>query len=98
MIRKQKSISCRCAGRLAAVVPMSPVHPLGIVMQLVDTKGGVQYFTFEHHRKYQEVQLKFLENVETMDPNSVVVCCKIGLPVLSSPVFLEPLSLAGEVG
>ncbi|KAM6380601.1 ribosome quality control complex subunit TCF25 isoform 2-T4 [Pluvialis apricaria] len=64
----------------------------GIVMQLVDTKGGVQYFTFEHHRKYQEVQLKFLENVETMDPNSVV-------PLLQAlePYHVDSLLLLSDV-
>uniref|UniRef100_A0A8C3KPX6 Transcription factor 25 n=1 Tax=Calidris pygmaea TaxID=425635 RepID=A0A8C3KPX6_9CHAR len=64
----------------------------GIVMQLLDTKGGVQYFTFEHHRKYQEVQLKFLENVETMDPNSVV-------PLLQAlePYHVDSLLLLSDV-
>ncbi|XP_063190947.1 ribosome quality control complex subunit TCF25 isoform X3 [Chroicocephalus ridibundus] len=64
----------------------------GIVMELVDTKGGVQYFTFEHHRKYQEVQLKFLENVETMDPNSVV-------PLLQAlePYHVDSLLLLSDV-
>ncbi|XP_053934927.1 transcription factor 25 [Cuculus canorus] len=44
----------------------------GITMQLLETRRGVQYFTFEHHRKYQQVQLLFLKNIESMDPNSVV--------------------------
>lgn len=67
-------------------------------MQLVDTRRGVQYFTFEHHREYQQVQFKFLDAVESMDPNNIVVCCEIGLPMLLPSAFLQPLSLAGEVG
>ena len=51
-------------------------------MQLVDTRRGVQHFTFEHHREYQQVQFKFLDAVESMDPNNIVVCCDSGLPVL----------------
>nr|XP_033797136.1 transcription factor 25 [Geotrypetes seraphini] len=45
----------------------------GITMQLLETKGGVQFFTFEHHREYQQVQFKFLEAVESMDPNNIVL-------------------------
>lgn len=67
-------------------------------MQLVDTRRGVQYFTFEHHREYQQVQFKFLDAVESMDPNNIVVCYEIGLPVLLAPPFLQPLSLAGGGG
>ncbi|KAM6123779.1 ribosome quality control complex subunit TCF25 [Phoenicopterus ruber ruber] len=44
----------------------------GIVMQLLDTRRGVQYFTFKHHREYQQVQFKFLDAVESMDPNNIV--------------------------
>lgn len=54
-------------------------------MQLVETRRGVQYFTFEHHREYQQVQFKFLDAVESMDPNNIVVCCEIGLFVLFFP-------------
>ncbi|XP_075367243.1 ribosome quality control complex subunit TCF25 isoform X4 [Mycteria americana] len=45
----------------------------GIAMHLVDTRRGVQYFTFEHHREYQQVQFKFLDAVESMDPNNIVL-------------------------
>ncbi|XP_035754840.1 LOW QUALITY PROTEIN: transcription factor 25 [Egretta garzetta] len=45
----------------------------GIAMQLVDARRGVQYFTFEHHREYQQVQFKFLDAVESMDPNNIVL-------------------------
>ncbi|NXH16011.1 TCF25 factor, partial [Bucco capensis] len=45
----------------------------GIAMQLLDTRRGVQHFTFEHHREYQQVQFKFLDAVESMDPNNIVL-------------------------
>ncbi|KAM3665375.1 ribosome quality control complex subunit TCF25 [Ammospiza maritima maritima] len=45
----------------------------GISMQLLDTRRGVQHFTFEHHREYQQVQFKFLDAVESMDPNNIVL-------------------------
>ncbi|NXI99333.1 TCF25 factor, partial [Psophia crepitans] len=44
----------------------------GITMQLVDTRRGAQYFAFKHHREYQQVQFKFLDAVESMDPNNIV--------------------------
>uniref|UniRef100_A0A803VYF4 Transcription factor 25 n=1 Tax=Ficedula albicollis TaxID=59894 RepID=A0A803VYF4_FICAL len=45
----------------------------GITMQLLDTRRGVQHFAFEHHREYQQVQFKFLDAVESMDPNNIVL-------------------------
>lgn len=42
-------------------------------MTLLETKDGIQYFTFEHSRDYQHVQFKFLDAVESMDPNNIVV-------------------------
>ncbi|NWQ62401.1 TCF25 factor, partial [Neopipo cinnamomea] len=45
----------------------------GIAMRLLDTRRGVQHFTFEHHREYQQVQFKFLDAVESMDPNNIVL-------------------------
>ncbi|NXM67213.1 TCF25 factor, partial [Serilophus lunatus] len=45
----------------------------GITMRLLDTQGGVQHFTFEHHREYQQVQYKFLDTVESIDPNNIVL-------------------------
>ncbi|XP_075289454.1 ribosome quality control complex subunit TCF25 isoform X2 [Opisthocomus hoazin] len=44
----------------------------GITMQLLDTRRGAQHFTFKHHREYQQVQFKFLDAVESMDPNNIV--------------------------
>lgn len=45
----------------------------GISMTLLHSKDGIQYFTFEHSRDYQQVQFKFLDAVESMDPNNIVV-------------------------
>ncbi|KAK6479989.1 mRNAion factor 25 isoform X1 [Huso huso] len=45
----------------------------GISMSLLETRDGVQYFTFEHSREYQQVQFKFLDAVESMDPNNIVL-------------------------
>lgn len=42
-------------------------------MTLLETKDGVQHFTFEHSREYQQVQFRFLDAVESMDPNNIVV-------------------------
>uniref|UniRef100_A0A3P8NVR5 Transcription factor 25 (basic helix-loop-helix) n=1 Tax=Astatotilapia calliptera TaxID=8154 RepID=A0A3P8NVR5_ASTCA len=49
----------------------------GISMTLLETKDGVHYFTFEHSREYQQVQFKFLDAVESMDPNNIVALLQL---------------------
>ncbi|RXN18054.1 transcription factor 25 [Labeo rohita] len=49
----------------------------GISMALVESKDGIQHFTFEHNRDYQQVQFKFFEAVESMDPNNFVVLLQL---------------------
>uniref|UniRef100_A0A3P9H7C4 Transcription factor 25 (basic helix-loop-helix) n=1 Tax=Oryzias latipes TaxID=8090 RepID=A0A3P9H7C4_ORYLA len=49
----------------------------GISMTLLETKDGIQYFTFEHSRDYQHVQFKFLDAVESMDPNNIVALLQL---------------------
>ncbi|XP_026540675.1 transcription factor 25 [Notechis scutatus] len=45
----------------------------GISMVLLETRHGEQHFAFEHNREYQLVQFKFLDAVESMDPNNLVL-------------------------
>ncbi|XP_063332767.1 transcription factor 25 [Pelmatolapia mariae] len=49
----------------------------GISMTLLETKDGIHYFTFEHSREYQQVQFKFLDAVESMDPNNIVALLQL---------------------
>ncbi|XP_010877750.3 transcription factor 25 [Esox lucius] len=49
----------------------------GISMTLLESKDGQQYFTFEHSRDYQQVQFKFLDAVESMDPNNIVALLQL---------------------
>ncbi|KAM3625293.1 uncharacterized protein V6R79_009770 [Siganus canaliculatus] len=49
----------------------------GISMTMLQSKDGVQYFTFEHSRDYQQVQFKFLDAVESMDPNNIVALLQL---------------------
>ncbi|XP_061622084.1 transcription factor 25 [Phyllopteryx taeniolatus] len=49
----------------------------GISMTLLESKDGIQYFTFEHSRDYQQVQFKFLDAVESMDPNTIVALLQL---------------------
>lgn len=46
-------------------------------MTLLQSNEGVQYFTFEHGRQYQQVQFKFLDAVESMDPNNIVALLQL---------------------
>ncbi|XP_042196267.1 transcription factor 25 [Callorhinchus milii] len=50
---------------------------IGISMQLLETKGGIQYFTFEHNRDYQQAQFKFLDAVDSMDPNNILALLRV---------------------
>uniref|UniRef100_A0A8C9YP36 Transcription factor 25 (basic helix-loop-helix) n=1 Tax=Sander lucioperca TaxID=283035 RepID=A0A8C9YP36_SANLU len=49
----------------------------GISMTLLQSKDGIQFFTFEHGRDYQQVQFKFLDAVESMDPNNIVALLQL---------------------
>ncbi|XDV29369.1 hypothetical protein PO909_032505 [Leuciscus waleckii] len=46
-------------------------------MSLVESKDGIQHFTFEHNRDYQQVQFKFFDAVESMDPNNILVLLQL---------------------
>ncbi|XDV29368.1 hypothetical protein PO909_032505 [Leuciscus waleckii] len=48
-----------------------------ISMSLVESKDGIQHFTFEHNRDYQQVQFKFFDAVESMDPNNILVLLQL---------------------
>ncbi|KAM4018207.1 ribosome quality control complex subunit TCF25 [Anomaloglossus baeobatrachus] len=63
----------------------------GITMSLLETKRGVQYFTFEHQRDYQQVQFKFLDAVESMDPNNIVLLLQM------SPYHVDSLLQLSDV-
>ena len=45
----------------------------GISMSLVQSKDGLHYFTFEHSRDYQQVQFKFMDAVDSMNNNNILV-------------------------
>ncbi|XP_068117538.1 ribosome quality control complex subunit TCF25 [Hyperolius riggenbachi] len=63
----------------------------GIAMRLLETKRGVQYFTFEHQRDYQQVQFKFLDAVESLDPNNIVLLLQM------SPYHVDSLLQLSDV-
>uniref|UniRef100_A0A0P4VSV4 Putative transcription factor 25 n=2 Tax=Rhodnius TaxID=13248 RepID=A0A0P4VSV4_9HEMI len=44
----------------------------GLSMKLVETKNGIHYFTYEHSLNYQQVQMRFLEAVESLNPDFIV--------------------------
>ncbi|XP_045462875.1 transcription factor 25 [Harmonia axyridis] len=44
----------------------------GISMNLLESKDGIQYFTFEHSNSYRIIQNKFLEAVESLEPNKII--------------------------
>ncbi|XP_042902172.1 ribosome quality control complex subunit TCF25 isoform X2 [Parasteatoda tepidariorum] len=44
----------------------------GLSMRLLETKGNLHYFAFEHSKQYQTIQLQFLEAVESFNPENIV--------------------------
>ncbi|XP_005999258.1 transcription factor 25 [Latimeria chalumnae] len=49
----------------------------GISMRLLETKDGIQYYAFEHNKEYMQVQFKFLDAVDSMDPNNIVLLLRM---------------------
>uniref|UniRef100_W5K7P7 Transcription factor 25 (basic helix-loop-helix) n=1 Tax=Astyanax mexicanus TaxID=7994 RepID=W5K7P7_ASTMX len=49
----------------------------GISMSLLESKNGLHFFVFEHSREYQQVQFRFFDAVESMDPNNIVVLLQL---------------------
>ncbi|KAK5642561.1 hypothetical protein RI129_008728 [Pyrocoelia pectoralis] len=46
---------------------------LGLSMSLQETKpGGIHYFAYEHSQTYRQIQTKFLEAVESLNPDNIV--------------------------
>lgn len=65
----------RVYGRTAVLVPgrnWQHIGKPGISMELVETRGDVHYFTFEHSKSYQAIQFQFLDAVETFNPDNIV--------------------------
>ncbi|XP_076649517.1 nuclear localized protein 1 [Halictus rubicundus] len=53
-----------------------PINKSGLSMSLDQTMiaigGNIQYFVYEHDPSYRQVQLKFLEAVESLNPENIV--------------------------
>ncbi|KAJ8951267.1 hypothetical protein NQ318_008170 [Aromia moschata] len=44
----------------------------GLSMNYIENKNGVQYFAYEHSQSYRQIQNKFLEAVESLNPDNIV--------------------------
>ncbi|KAF6202235.1 hypothetical protein GE061_004633 [Apolygus lucorum] len=68
----------RSRGTIRSTVLVSPkdnwpqIGKPGISMRLVETKNGVQYFSYEHSLNYQQIQMRFLDAVESLNPDYIV--------------------------
>uniref|UniRef100_A0A1B6CWB0 Transcription factor 25 n=1 Tax=Clastoptera arizonana TaxID=38151 RepID=A0A1B6CWB0_9HEMI len=75
---QSKRRGCRSRGHLKSTWLVSPkenwpqVGKPGLSMSLVRTENGVSYFNYEHSINYQQVQKKFLEAVELLNPDNIV--------------------------
>lgn len=65
----------RVYGRTTVLVPGRNWHHIGkpgISMELLETRGDIHTFTFEHSKSYQAIQFQFLDAVETFNPDNIV--------------------------
>lgn len=67
----------RGRGHVRSTVLVTPrnwphVGKPGISMNLLETKGDMYFFTFEHNKQYQSVQHQFLDAVESFNPDNIV--------------------------
>lgn len=54
-----------------------PINKSGLSMSLdhtIQSTNNVQYLVYDHNPSYRQVQLKFLEAVESLNPENIVVC------------------------
>jgi len=58
-------------------------------MRLIETaSNGVQYFVFEHSKSYQKIQFEFLDSVESLNPQNIVVHSTVYAFLLFVIIFL----------
>ncbi|OWF35632.1 transcription factor 25-like [Mizuhopecten yessoensis] len=48
-----------------------PMGKTGLTMSFLETRGGCQYFTFEHSQSYQDVEFQFYDAVESLNPQNI---------------------------
>ncbi|XP_060534648.1 ribosome quality control complex subunit TCF25 [Cylas formicarius] len=44
----------------------------GLSMSLIETKNSLQYFAYEHSQSYWQVETRFLQAVESLNPDNIV--------------------------
>jgi hypothetical protein len=42
-------------------------------MELVETNSSGQHFVFTHNKEYQKIQFQFLDAVESLNPQTIIV-------------------------
>ncbi|XP_071443869.1 ribosome quality control complex subunit TCF25 [Hetaerina americana] len=68
----------------------------GLSMSLVETKNGIQYFKYEHNFSYQQIQMKFLEAVESLNPDNIVAIINMHPYHVDALIQLSDLSRMSE--
>lgn len=41
--------------------------------QSIEATGNVQHFVYEHSTSYKQIQLRFLQAVESLNPENIIV-------------------------
>ncbi|XP_046391016.1 transcription factor 25 [Ischnura elegans] len=68
----------------------------GLSMSLAETKNGIQYFKYEHNFSYQQIQMKFLEAVESLNPDNIVSIINMHPYHVDALIQLSDLSRMSE--
>jgi hypothetical protein len=70
---------------------------IGFLMKLVgNNHHGCMYFTFEHNTDYQKIQKRFLEAVDSLDHNIILVSSQSkNIVLLAAVLFLLYITLPG---
>lgn len=53
-----------------------PIGKSGLTMSLdhsIEPTGNVQHFVYEHSTSYKQIQLRFLQAVESLNPENIIV-------------------------
>ncbi|CAN8009696.1 unnamed protein product [Ixodes pacificus] len=96
---KKRGRGGRVYGRSGVLVQgrnWSHIGKPGISMELVETRGEVHHFTFEHSKAYQAIQFQFLDAVETFNPDNIVALLNIHPLHVDSLIQFSDVCKMGE--
>lgn len=96
---KKRGRGGRIYGRSGVLIQgrnWSHIGKPGISMELVETRGDVHHFSFEHSKAYQAIQFQFLDAVETFNPDNIVAILNLHPSHVDSLIQFSDVCKMGE--